>query len=417
MVISFDKRITDLETRKQNLNISVLNEIKSEYNQKTIEILEGPIEELDSDSALSKLKELKEYHSRIKEIDNQIEHIPEITEELDNKINFLKNRQERIRNLPLERNTEKLIAETFKWDTVYQYAREIWDEELIKKMEKRSLSVKKYTDILEKDYRRYMENMYDKLFPDDQPKPESTSRKYFKLPKWMIEKIRKDLNNNKILEVSRIESFLKNELKKNNWKIRIAHIKSTFAENYNEALKYISGLIINYSEFSLIENNEFNNQTLNKKKKSKHENLKSSVSGEVIGNNRFDRLNRENLLARAFSIKEIDKLETRISKYIDLFEELEYNFSNRKVFEKELNEAIAGHTNHQIEKDIQKILVFTINGTDCFEKTGVYWYYTFKLNCWWRIIWYPNWEIFTICSHTDYDHIRDCVEPPKDKAI
>ena len=100
-----------------------------------------------------------------------------------------------------------------------------------------------------------------------------------------------------------------------------------------------------------------------------------------------------------------------------LYIELEYNFSNRKVFEKELNEAITGHTNHQIEKDIQKILVFTINGTDCFEKTGVYWYYTFKLNCWWRIIWYPNWEIFTICSHTDYDHIRDCVEPPKDKAI
>ena len=417
MVISFDKKIADLETRKQNLNVSVLNEIKSDHNKKMVEILENPIEERDPEVALFLLKQLKEHHSKIKEIDQQIEHLPEIIADTDRKINFYKERKERVRNIPLERDTQESIAETFKWDTLYQYAKEIWDKELIKKLEQRSLSVKKYTEILEKDYMIYMGKMYDALFPDDQPKPESTSRKYFKLPKWMIEKIRKDLNNNKILEVSRIESFLKNELKKNNWKIRIAHIKSTFAENYNEALKYISGLIINYSEFSLIENNEFNNQTPSKKKKSKHENLKSSVSGEVIGNNRFDRLNRENLLARAFSIKEIDKLETRISKYIDLFEELEYNFSNRKVFEKELNEAITGHTNHQIEKDIQKILVFTINGTDCFEKTGVYWYYTFKLNCWWRVIWYPNWEIFTICSHTDYDHIRDCVEPPKDKAI
>jgi len=417
MSISFDKRIIDLETRKQNLNLFVLNEIKSEYNQKMVEILENPIEERDPEVALYLLKELKEYHSKVKEIDQQIEHLPELIADTNRKINFYKERKERVRKIPLDRDTQESIAETFKWDAVYQYAKEIWDKELVKELEQRSLSAKKYTDILEKDYRKYMENMYDKLFPETEPRPESTSRKYFKLPKWMIEKIRKDLSNNKILEVSRIESFLKNELKKNNWKIRIAHIKSTFAENYSEALKYISGLIINYSEFSLIENNEFNDKIPNKKKKSKHENLKSSVSGEVIGNNRLDRLNRENLLARAFSIKEIDKLETRISKYIDLFEELEYNFSNRKVFEKELNEAISGHTNHQIEKDIQKILVFTINGTDCFEKTGVYWYYTFKLNCWWRIIWYPNWEIFTICSHTDYDHIRDCVEPPKDKAI
>jgi hypothetical protein len=114
MAISFDKKISDLETRKQNLNISVLNEIKSDYNQKIVEILENPFEEWDSEVALYLLKQLKEYHSKIKEIDQQIEHLPEILKDIDKKIDFYRERKERIRNIPLERDTEKSIAETFK---------------------------------------------------------------------------------------------------------------------------------------------------------------------------------------------------------------------------------------------------------------------------------------------------------------
>ena len=114
MVISFDKKIADLETRKQNLNVSVLNEIKSDHNKKMVEILENPIEERDPEVALFLLKQLKEHHSKIKEIDQQIEHLPEIIADTDRKINFYKERKERVRNIPLERDTQESIAETFK---------------------------------------------------------------------------------------------------------------------------------------------------------------------------------------------------------------------------------------------------------------------------------------------------------------
>lgn len=419
MAISFDKKISDLETRKQNLNISVLNEIKSDYNQKIVEILENPFDERDSEVALYLLKQLKEYHSKIKEIDQQIEHLPEILKDIDKKIDFYKERKERIRNIPLERDTEKSIAETFKWDTVYQYAKEIWDEELIKKLEKRSLSAKKYTEILEKDYRKHIETMYKNLFvsvsPNQKSNLEQSRKKETNLPNWMIEKIRKDLKDNKDLTVGSIESFLKKELKKNDWIIRVAHIKSKFPFNYNEALKYISGLIINYSEFSLTDDNKYEEKTSKKKNKSKHEKLKASVSKEELADSIYQRQDIENLLVKLFEIKDSDSLELRISKYIDLFEELWYKFSDRKSFEKELKETINTHAPFRIEKDIQKILVFTINWTNCFENVGTY--YTFKLNCWRRIMWYPNWEIFTICSHTDYDDIRENVKPPKDKTI
>ena len=416
MAKTFDSKIQELEKEKSELDINFLENQKKWYEEKMYKILEEP---WDQENAVEKLGQLRDYYTKIKDTNKKIQNNPESLARIEQKINFYKWKKEEVRNIPLQRDITESISETFEWDQVYQYAKEIWDEELIKKLENRSLSAKKYTDILEKDYRKYMEAMYKTLFNPivEQPSPESTSSKNIKLPKWMIEKMRKDLNDNKSLKVDDVEKFLKNELKKNNWKIRIAHIKSTFSKNYDIALKYISGLIINYSEFSLIDNDEHSKQWSNKKKKSKHENLKSSVSGEEIGNNRFDRLNTEELLTKIFSIKELSTLKARIPKYVDLFEELWYKFSNREIFEKELNESILWHASHRIEKDIQKVLVFTVNWTDCFEKVGVYWYYTFKLNCWRRIIWYPNWEIFTICSHEEYDHIREDVEPPKDKTI
>ena len=416
MAKTFDSKIQELEKEKSELDINFLENQKKWYEEKMYKILEEP---WDQENAVEKLGQLRDYYTKIKDTNKKIQNNPESLARIEQKINFYKWKKEEVKNIPLQRDITESISETFEWDLVYQYAKEIWNEELIKKLENRSLSAKKYTDILEKDYRKYMEAMYKTLFNPivEQPSPESTSSKNIKLPKWMIEKMRKDLNDNKSLEVDDVEKFLKNELKKNNWKIRITHIKSTFSKNYDIALKYISGLIINYSEFSLIDNNEHSKQWSNKKKKSKHENLKSSVSGEEIGNNRFDRLNTEELLTKIFSIKELDTLEDRIPKYVDLFEELWYKFSNREIFEKELNESILWHASHRIEKDIQKVLVFTVNWTDYFEKVGVYWYYTFKLNCWRRIIWYPNWEIFTICSHEEYDHIREDVEPPKDKII
>jgi hypothetical protein len=102
----------------------------------------------------------------------------------------------------------------------------------------------------------------------------------------------------------------------------VAHIKSKFPFNYNEALKYISGLIINYSEFSLTDDNKYEEKTSKKKNKSKHEKLKASVSKEELADNIYQRQDIENLLVKLFEIKDSDSLELRISKYIDLFEEL-----------------------------------------------------------------------------------------------
>lgn len=413
---TFDSKIQELEKEKSELDLDFLENKKKEYEEKMYQILEEPWEQ---ENAAEKLGQLRDYHSKIKDTNQKIQNNPESLSKIEQKIKFYEWKKEEVKNIPLQRNTTEAINETFEWDIVYQYAKEIWDKELIKNLENRSLSAKKYTDIFEKDYRKYMELVYKTLFNSamQQTTPGLTPRKYIKLPKWMIEKMRKDLNDNKSLKVDDVEKFLKNELKKNDWKIKIAHIKSTFSRNYDVALKYISSLITNYSEFSLVDNNEFEKKLPNKRKKSKNEKLKSSVSEEEIENNRLNRLNMEDLLTKVFLIKELNKLEDRITKYVDLFEELWYKFSNREIFEKEINEAIICHASHRIEKDIQKILVFTINGNECFEKTGVYWYYTFKLNCWRRILWYPNKEIFTICSHEDYDHIRDYVEPPKDKAI
>ena len=412
MAKTFSAKIKELEQEKSKFDINFLKNQKEWYEEKMYEILENQWEQ---ENAEEKLGQLRNYYSNIKETNQKIQDSSKVQTAIDEKINYYKEKAEEWKNIQLQRENE--YAEnwntlTFEEDMVYQHAKEIWDKKVVNSLENRSLTAKKYMDI--------MKSIYTNLFSNistDQPSVESTSKKNIELPKWMIEKIRKDLKEIKELKVNDIEKFLKKQLKKHNWSIRISHIESDFANNYDIALKYISNLIINYSEFSLVNNNEIDKKSSNKNRKSKHEKLKSTVSIEETGNNRFDRLKIEDLLSKAFAIKEINSLDVRISKYIDLFEELWYNFHKRKIFENELNEAITHHANHPIEKDIQKILVFTINGSDCFEKTGVYWYFTFKLNCWRRIIWYPNWEIFTICSHEEYDHIRDEIEPPKDKAI
>lgn len=412
MAKTFYSKIQELEQEKSKFDMNFLENQKKWYEEKMYEILEN---QWNPEDAVEKLGQLRNHYANIKETNQKIQDSPKVQAAIDEKLNYYKRKSEEWKNTRIQREKEyaqDFNEKFFKRDMVYQHAKEIWDKEVVNSIENRSLSAKKYMDI--------MKSIYTDLFSNistDQPSTESTSRKSIELPKWMIEKIRKDLKDIKELKVDEIEDFLKKQLKKNKWSIRISHIESDFAKNYDIALKYISNLIINYSEFSLVNNKESDKKSSNKNKKSKHEKLKSTVSIEETGNNRFDRLKREDLLTKTFAIKTIDGLDVRISKYIDLFEELWYNFHKRKIFEDELNEAIRHHANHPIEKDIQKILVFTINGSDCFEKTGVYWYFTFKLNCWRRIIWYPNWEIFTICSHEEYDHIRDEIEPPKDKSI
>lgn len=413
MVSKFDLKINSLEKEKSELDISFLQSQKDENIEKIYSLLDEW--DMGDEDAASKLREIRWYRKNIKEIDYKMVNRDQLLENIDNKISSCRDRKEKVANIPLQRDTKEAIAETFWWDVVYEYAKEIWDEELVEKLENRSLSPRKYMNILEKDYRKYKSDLYESLFSwvsiNENPSSEKTAKK--KLPNWMIEQIRKELKDNKYLSVDEIESFLKNELKKNWWIIRASHIKNIFPKNYVEALKYITSLIIYYSEFSFV-NNLVEKDSGNKKKQ-KNKKLISTVSGEEVENNRVDRLETEKKLARLFEIKSFDNLDDRIPQYVDFLIELWYKFSDRKVFEIELKDAIISHTGYRIEKDIQKILAFLINWNDCYEKVWVYNYYVFKLNCSRRIMWYPNWEIYKICPHAEYDNIRDCVKPPKDK--
>lgn len=413
MVSVIDLKINGLEKEKSELGLSFLQLQKNEIIEKMYKILDDD-KECDWVDAISKLNEVKSYRRIIKEIDYKIENNDQLVEDVDNRISKIVSYREK--KLEAERNNkQELIAETFWWDEVYQYAKELWDEELIKSLEDRSLPARKYVNILEKDYRKYMSEMYEKLFfnvsINENTNSEKTSKKP-QLPKWMIEQMRKELKDNKLLNIDDIESFLRNELKKNWWLIRASHIKNTFSKNYFDALKYITSLIIYYSEFSFV--NNLIEKEPEKPKKHKNKKLISTVSGEEVENNRGERLDIEKNLSKLFEIRALENIEDRISKYVDFFIELWYKFSDRKTFEEELKCSIETHAGFRIEKDIRKIFAFLINWNECFEVT---WndYYVFKLNCGRRILWYPNWEIFKICSHTDYDYIINNVKPSKDK--
>ena len=68
------------------------------------------------------------------------------------------------------------------------------------------------------------------------------------------------------------------------------------------------------------------------------------------------------------------------------------------------------------EKEIQKLLRCIIQDNLHLEKTGLYWYYVYRLNSdSRRIIAYPNGEIFTICAHEEYEKLIN-VQPPIGKT-
>ena len=319
-------------------------------------------------------------------------------------------KKEWVKKIPLYRDTEKWIIEILWWDPVYLFAKETNKRNIAKKLEERCLSVKEYETLLG--------NMYKELLKTYEKKKKEVNLDIPKkveilLPEWMSEQIKEELKDDKLLNPQDIEKFLKNELKKNAWDIMISHIKNKFKDNFSLAYEYIKKLIINYPWFNIIENH--NSEKLVTSPKSKREKLISSISQEEIENHKNERLRKNKLIVKLNEIWKIEDLKTRISKYFDLFEELNHNFANRNEFESYVIEIIT-HTHRWIEKEIVKTLNWLIQWNTHMEKTLVYKYNVYKFNRGnRRMIAYPNWKIFTLCPHEEYERIIN-TQPPADKT-
>ena len=409
MATTFDKKISELEIEKSKLELSFLQSEKNEYNQRISKLLEKPILEWEEEIAIAKFNEVRECYSKIWEINQKIDHNPEIIDEIDKRISLYNERKERAKQIPLYKDTEKWIAEIFWWDPLYQYAKESDKKSLIKKLEERFLTPNEYTT--------HLENMYKELFKinknNNKAAKQDTPKKIeILLPEWMSEQINEELKDNKKIKPQDIEKFLKNELKKNAWEIMVSHIKNKFKENDNQAYEYIKRLIINYSWFKIIDNN--NNKNTVTQTKSKNDKLLSSISEEDTEEHKNERLRKSKLINKLNEIWKIEDLKTRISKYFDLFEELNNSFADRNEFESYVTEIIT-HTHIDIEKEIVKTLNWLIQWNIHMEKTLVYKYNVYKFNRGnRRMIAYPNWEIFALCPHEEYEKTIN-TQPPADK--
>ena len=410
MATTFDKKISELEKEKSELDISFLQSKKQEYEKRISELLVHPINEWEEETAIAKFNEVREYYTKIWEINYKIDHIPETIEEIDKKISLYKERREKVKNIPLYKNTEKWIIEILWWDPLYQYAKESGKENLTKKLEERSLKPNEYST--------HIENMYKELFKDNKKVKKENNEVTVKkiehsLPEWMSEQINEELKNSKNIKPQDIEKFLKNELKKNAWDIMISHIKNKFKDNFSLAYEYIKKLIINYPWFNIIENHS--SEKLVTSPKSKNDKLISSISQEEIEDHKNERIRKNKLITKLNEIWKIEDLKTRISKYFDLFEELNNSFYDRNEFESYVIEIIT-HTHRWIEKEIVKTLNWLIQWNIHMEKTLVYKYNVYKFNRGnRRMIAYPNWKIFTLCPHEEYERIIN-TQPPADKT-
>lgn len=410
MALTFDSKIKELEQSKSELDLNFLECQKKEFEEKMYEILDNQNEGIDENNAISELKKIKSYRSKIKETEEKIQNNSNFMKDIDKKISFYMEKKEWIKKIPLYRDTEKWIAEILWWDPVYQFAKETNKGKIAKKLEERCLSVKEYETLLGNMYKELLKNYEKKKKEINLDIPKKVE---ILLPEWMSEQIKEELKDDKLLNPQDIEKFLKNELKKNAWDIMISHIKNKFKDNFSLAYEYIKKLIINYPWFNIIENHS--SEKLVTSPKSKREKLISSISQEEIENHKNERLRKNKLIVKLNEIWKIEDLKTRISKYFDLFEELNHNFANRNEFESYVIEIIT-HTHRWIEKEIVKTLNWLIQWNTHMEKTLVYKYNVYKFNRGnRRMIAYPNWKIFTLCPHEEYERIIN-TQPPADKT-
>ena len=403
MVKTFDSKIKELEIEKSELDLTFLQLKKQEYQDRMYEILDSQNDELDESSAISELNKIKSYRKQIKDIDEKIQNNSNFLVEIDKKIAYYGEKREELRNMPFYKDTIQWIDEIF-WDCeLYQYAKENGNEELVGKLEKRSLTLEEYSLFSEKMFKEVFVSVLRKK--NKKPGIQQAPKVVILLPEGMSEQINEELGKNRDINAKEVEDFLKKELKKNGWEIKVSHIKNKFKDKSNYAVKYIKKLIINYPWFVIIDNE--NNDVSIAPNQSKREKLISSILSDT-SEQKDVREKQGVLLKKLASISEMQNLEVRISGYLDLFEESGCKFTDREEFAENLSEVISTYTHIQIEKEIQKILTNIIQDSLYPFKTEKFWYlaYKFSRSCDnWRIVLYPNWEIFKVCSHGDYEKV------------
>lgn len=426
MAKTFDSKIQELEKEKSELDLAFLQLKKQEYEDRMFAILDSENNELDKKDAESQLNEAKFCRAKIKEIEWKIQNNSKILDSLDKKITNYKEWKSKLDSIQLYKETREWIIEIF-WPNIVEYVEETNNVELMNKLKKRTLTLEEYTNILEKDYPKYLERkhsetekMYRELFGsllkknakkgESQPAPKTI----IILPKWLSQQLNKDLKDNKDIRAQEIEDFLKKELKKNSWEIKISHIKNKFWEKSDLVTKYLVDLIKNYPEFIIIDNSTSNKEE-KWKTQTKNEKLQSLISSEELEEQKNERLRKNSLLVKLEAIWTISSLKSRISWYLDLFEELDCDFADREDFEPELYNIIKTYNNIELEKEIIKTLNLLIQGNLRIEKTWLYKYNVFRFNRDnRRMLAYPNWEIFKICPHEEYEAIIN-TQPPLEK--
>jgi len=425
MATKIEAKIQKLEQEKSELDLSFLQSKKQEYEDRMFAILDSENNELEKD-AESQLNEAKFCRAKIKEIELKIQNNSKILDSLDKKITHYKEWKSKLDSIELYKETREWIIEVF-WADIVEYAEETNNEELMNKLKKRTLKPEEYSNILENEYPKYLESkhkekeeMYKELFGpllkkkignwETQQKSKST----ILLPEWLSEQIIKEVKWIKDIQAKEIEEFLKKELKKNWWEIKVSHIKNKFWKKSALVIDYLKALIKDYPIFKIIDNTE-NKKETQPITKSKNEKLLSTITPEESEEHKNERLRINNLMFKLNEIWKLKSLKSRISKYLDLFEELDCDFSNREEFEPQVYEVITTHSHIEMEKEIIKTLNLLIQWNLRIEKTWLYKYNVFRFNRDnRRMLAYPNWEIFTICPHEEYEEIIN-TQPPLEK--
>ena len=407
----FDSKIKELEKEKTEWDIDFLKTKEKEYQERINNILENQTD-IENENAKEKLNELRIYHKRIKDINYKIVHNDEALEHIKKKIDKYKEGKERIESLPLYRETSEWIAELLWKDSLYfklyKYA-ENNNIEIAKKLKNRKLTYEEYTKYMEKMY----SNIFKKALKNKNNKIEQPTKPRISLPEWVKERIEKNLAWNKDFKPEEIGDFLKKELKKNGWEIKVSHIKNKFKERADKAKDLLKEIISDFPIFKIIDNDEKKNNTTTSQR-SKNDKLVASITSSVKKSREKEDMKLLNKLIKTW--EEIN-LKDRIKGYTEILEKLWQKFADKNQFIEETKESIETHTSINIEEGLKNALKKMIIWTQGPNKKNAHWYRAYEL---WqsydnrRIILYPNKEIMKICSHTEYENIIDS-RPPTDK--
>ena len=217
------------------------------------------------------------------------------------------------------------------------------------------------------------------------------------LPDWMEE----ELVQTEIEDVVSIVKFLRTELTKCWWDIKLSHINDRF-ERIGEVEKIPDFLVFleNYPDFQVINDIVDDEEEAEEAKELDVWKEKQVVNG-------WKQLKQELLLKELGEIGDIVDMQDRVVEYVNMFEKLWYQFKNKEDF---LNQLVGALEQTQsdggrLEKSIQSVLHVCIYWWERWQKKYAFWYRVLDLVNGWRLIADNTKQITNIASHDDYMRI------------